>query len=194
MSLNKQAKIISSRQEKIILSYLEATRYPLRNKTIFLLSIKAGLRAKEIACLEWSMCLDSNGNVDLFLRLENRASKGKSGRVIPLNKVLKASLVKLYEVKKNSCADRVIFSERGGSFSAQTIVNFFQKLYQDLGLVGCSSHSGRRTFVTRLARNISRVRGSLRDVQRLAGHNSLRTTQMYIEYDEMAIRKVVDLI
>jgi integrase len=57
----------------------------------------------------------------------------------------------------------------------------FQKWYRHLGFVGCSSHSGRRTFITNAARKISTVGGSLRDVQELAGHSNLRTTQRYID-------------
>lgn len=51
MALNKQAKILTPKQQELALSYLERTRYPLRNKIIFMLSYKAGLRAKEIANL-----------------------------------------------------------------------------------------------------------------------------------------------
>lgn len=49
MALNKQAKILTIKQQELTLSYLERTRYSLRNKIIFMLSYKAGLRAKEIA-------------------------------------------------------------------------------------------------------------------------------------------------
>jgi integrase/recombinase XerD len=61
-------------------------------------------------------------------------------------------------------------------------------------MVGCSSHSGRRSFITRAARKISEVGGSLRDIQALAGHASLGTTARYIEVDADAQRKVVALI
>jgi integrase/recombinase XerD len=53
----------------------------------------------------------------------------------------------------------------------------FQRWYGDLGFVGCSSHSGRRTLITNVARKISTVGGSLKDVQQLAGHANLQTTQ-----------------
>ena len=65
---------------------------------------------------------------------------------------------------------------------------------QDLGMSDCSSHSGRRTFITRAARKVSEVGGSVRDVQQLVGHASLQTTQRYIEGDTDAKRKLVQLI
>jgi integrase/recombinase XerD len=70
----------------------------------------------------------------------------------------------------------------------------FAQWYADIGLSGCSSHSGRRTFITNAARKISSVGGSLRDVQALAGHSSLAVTQRYIEGDGEARVKVIDLI
>jgi integrase/recombinase XerD len=50
---------------------------------------------------------------------------------------------------------------------------------------------GRRTAITRWARKISSVGGSMRDVQALARHSSLALTQRYIEVSEDAMRKVV---
>ena len=88
----------------------------------------------------------------------------------------------------------VISTERAAKTSAQTIVNMFSAWYDDMGLMGCSSHSGRRTFITSAARKISTVGGSLRDVQALAGHSSLAVTQRYIEGDEAARAKVVELV
>ena len=70
---------------------------------------------------------------------------------------------------------------------------WFHRLYEALGFKGASSHSGRRTFVTRCAKKIIEAGGSLRDVQELAGHASLATTQRYIQGDTDAKRRVVDL-
>ena len=63
MSLGKQAKTLSKGQIEATLGYLAKTRYPVRNRVIFLLSIKAGLRAKEIAFLTWEMITDGNGEI-----------------------------------------------------------------------------------------------------------------------------------
>ena len=50
----------------------------------------------------------------------------------------------------------VVYSERGrhNGLSAQSITVWFHRLYRDLGMDGCSLHSGRRTFVTKAARKI----------------------------------------
>jgi integrase len=57
----KQAKIVSPTQERAILGYLATTRYPARDRVMFLLSMKAGLRAKEMASLTWAMVTDAAG-------------------------------------------------------------------------------------------------------------------------------------
>jgi integrase/recombinase XerD len=59
--LTKHAKTINPRMVIATLHYLDGTRHPVRNKLIFLLSVKMGLRAKEIANLTWSMILDAEG-------------------------------------------------------------------------------------------------------------------------------------
>lgn len=88
----------------------------------------------------------------------------------------------------------IIDSERGYKTSSQAIVNWFYALYKSVGIEGCSSHSGRRTFITNAAKNISLVGGSINDVRLLAGHTSLATTQRYIEYNTNAHKRVVELV
>jgi integrase len=165
---------------------------------IFLLSLKAGLRAKEISCLKWSMIMGADGDIGGFIHLPNVAAKGNSGRPIPLNKILKDNLVQLLNkvqlVNDNVSDQFIITTQRSPKTSAQVIVNMFSHWYDECGLIGCSSHSGRRTFITNCSRMISSVGGSLRDVQSLAGHSSLNTTQRYIDGDEKSKIKVVDII
>jgi integrase len=75
-----------------------------------------------------------------------------------------------------------------------SIVVWFNRAFRNIGLNGCSSHSGRRTFITRAARLVHKAGGSLRDVQLLAGHRSIQTTQRYIDGDTDAQRKLVAMI
>ena len=191
----KQAKILSSAQQKVVMLYLGTTRNSTRNRCAFLLSYKAGLRAKEIASLLWRHLTDSEGNLTNEIVVEDKGSKGKSGRVVPMNKDLRTELLKLQVFLNPKPQDPVFHSERMRSnVSSQTIVDFFADLYAKLGFEGASSHSGRRTFITNTARKITTVGGSLRDVKDLAGHSSLQTTQLYIDADERAKQLVVNVI
>lgn len=193
MSIGKQAKALSRIQMDALLHILRRSRHPERNHLIALLASRAGLRAREIAHLKWSMVLDAEKIVSVDIRLEDAASKGRSGRVIPISKDLRAALQAWQKLQKPVSAF-VISTERSHRTSPQAIVNMFARWYEQLGFVGCSSHSGRRTFITNAARKISLVGGSLRDVQMLAGHSSLRITQRYIDGEQEAQRKIVDLI
>ncbi len=194
MSLGKQAKTLTKGQVEAALGLIAKTRYRTRNRVILLLSVRAGLRAKEIAGLTWTMITDGDGQIGISIHLQDAASKGRSGRVIPLHSELRSALEELYRELKPSPGDFVIRTERSKRTSAQVIVNLFARWYEILGFNGCSSHSGRRTFITNAARKISTVDGSLRDVQILAGHSNLRTTQRYIEPNASAQIKIVQLI
>ena len=193
MGLGKQAKTLSRGQIDATLAYLSTTRYPERNRLIFLLSAKAGLRAKEVARLTWYMTNDSQGNIAHVISLQDVASKGRSGRHVPLNDEVREALI-AYRQTVPHAGPHVICTERSLETSAQAIVNMFQRWYRHLGFVGCSSHSGRRTFITNAARKISTVGGSLKDVQELAGHANLRTTQRYIDANPDAQGRVVSMV
>jgi integrase len=195
--IGRQAKTLSEHQQQALLAWLNTRKHADRNRLIVLLSFKSGLRAKEIASLKWSMVMNAEGNIGDHMHLTNDASKGKSGRVIALNKDLKRQLIKIKENEGITIEDAgrsIIQTQREQGTSAQVIVNSFAEWYRKLGFVGCSSHSGRRSFITQAARKIGLVGGSLRDVQALAGHASLVTTSRYIETDVEAQLKLVNMI
>jgi integrase len=86
MSHGKQAKMLTPKQGTAVLTYLQTRRYPVRDRLMFLLSVKAGLRAKEIAAVTWGMVTDADGQIGEVLALPNRASNGhRGGRLMPLN-------------------------------------------------------------------------------------------------------------
>lgn len=191
--LNRQAKVLRSGQIRAVLEHITRTRHPVRNRVIFLLSLRAGLRAKEIAALEWRMVTDAEGRIADTIRLTNAAAKGRSGGVVPMAAELRGALEALRQTSLHPIGSvKVVRTERSSTTSAQVIINMFQDWYLALGFDGCSSHSGRRTFITMAARNIGRFGGSLRDVQALARHSSLAMTQRYIEIDSDAMKRVVD--
>ena len=188
----KQAKILSKDQLSDLLLYASCTRHPDRNRLIALLSAKAGLRAGEIANLTWEMVLEPSGGVGSAIELCDHAAKNRSGRRIPLHHDLRHALRTARAMTGGT--GPVIRSERGKAMRPISIVIWFARAYRAIGLQGCSSHSGRRTFITRAARLVHKAGGSLRDVQLLAGHQSIQTTQRYIDGDTDAQRKLVSLI
>jgi integrase len=190
--LGKQAKILSPLDVADLLAFTDCTRHPLRNRVIVLLSAKAGLRAGEIASLTWEMVSAANGEISAVIELRDCAAKNGSGRLIPIHADLAAALSAWRRVSAGS--GHVVRSERGGPMTALSIVVWFNRAYHYVGLDGCSSHSGRRTFITRAARLVHHAGGSLRDVQLLAGHRSIQTTQRYIDGDTDAQRELVSMI
>src|SRR5215469_10595832 len=141
--LTKQAKIVSKSQLTRLLDYVSHSRYPERDRVIVLLSFKAGLRAKEIAGLTWSMITDANGDLTDVISLQNQASKGKrGGRVIPIHPELSKALAALKAVAGERCRPHlpIVYSERGKGYSANGIAVWFHTRYHELGIQGASSH------------------------------------------------------
>jgi integrase len=190
--LGKQAKILSPADVADLLTFADCTRHPIRNRVIVLLSAKAGMRAGEIANLTWDMVVDTSGQISNVIELRDHAAKKGSGRLIPIHFDLADALSAWRQISVES--GNVVRSERGGPMTALSIVVWFSRAYQIVGLAGCSSHSGRRTFITRAARLVHHAGGSMRDVQILAGHRSIQTTQRYIDGDTDAQRKLVSMI
>jgi integrase/recombinase XerD len=188
----KQAKTLSTDHIDDLLFFAERSRHPLRNRLIVLLSVKAGLRAAEIAKLTWDMVLGPSGEVGIAIELQDKIAKKRGGRLIPLHVELRAALIDARKLCNGQ--GPIVRSERCGAMMPMSIVVWFSRAYQALGFEGCSSHSGRRTFITRAARVVHKAGGSLRDVQLLAGHRSIQTTQRYIDGDSDAQRRLISLI
>ena len=195
--LGKQAKVLGPREVRRLLDHVSHSRHPERDRVMVLLSFKSGLRAKEIAGLTWSMITDASGALADTIALPNKASKGRNGgRHIPLHDDLREALAGLMIARGDKVRPNlpVIYSERADGYSANAIAVWFYERFRQTGIEGASSHSGRRTFITSLAKRIVEAGGSLRDVQQLAGHSSLSTTQAYIEGDAAAKKNVMKLI
>src|SRR5450756_2231601 len=130
--LGKQAKILSDDNIRDLLAFTTLTRSPQRNRVMVLLSVKAGLRAGEIANLKWPMVTDPVGNIGTVIALEDRIAKKKSGRVIPLHADLANGLATLRNMTGGD--GPVIRSERATPMAPLSIVNWFRIAYRAIGL------------------------------------------------------------
>jgi len=192
--MSNPARVLAEGDVRRVLRHVALLRHADRNRVSVLLSFKAGLRACEIAGLTWEMVLRPDQRLDDLLHVSGSIAKNGEPRRVPVHPELKAGLRTLHRKSENPREGPVIASERGGHMTAGSIVNWFAGVYAELDMAGCSSHSGRRTFITRSARVLSKTGGSLRDIQELVGHRDLSTTQRYIEGNRDAQRKLIRLI
>src|SRR5947208_4344680 len=89
----KQAKVLSDQAVEDLLFFAETTRHPDRNRVIVLLSLKAGLRAAEIAKLTWDMIETAEGEIGTTIELLDSAAKKRHGRRIPIQADLRQALI-----------------------------------------------------------------------------------------------------
>ena len=188
------ARVLEHADVRRLIRHVRSHRHASRDHVVVLLSFKAGLRACEIAGLTWPMVLTPSGRVAQQLLVAGSIAKNGHARQLPVHRELEAALSRLHIEQGRPRDGPVVRSERGAHMRARSIVNWFAATYATLGLDGCSSHSGRRTFITRSARLLARSGGSLRDVQELAGHRQLTTTERYIQGDRAAQRRLIHLV
>ena len=195
--IGRQAKVLTPGHLRRLLSLTNRSRFPERDRVMVLLAVRAGLRAREIAGLTWGMVLDGSGRIATMIEVRDAIAKRGSGRRVPMHPLLFKALITLrarQSAEQTQPHATIIRSLKGGAMRANSIVNWFVVLCRLAELQGCSSHSGRRTFITKAARAAHRAGASLRDVQMLAGHRSIETTQGYSDGDTDAQRRLVSLI
>ena len=119
----KQAKVITPPMLKRMLRRVSHSTFPARDRAMILLSVKAGLRACEIAGLDWSMVLDAQGHVSGTIHVRDVIAKKRGGRRIPMHPDLRRALERL--ARTTEPIGPVIRSYRGAHLKANSIVNWF---------------------------------------------------------------------
>ncbi len=74
--------------------------------------------------------------------------------------------------------------------AADSLQTYLKGLYRAAGLFDASSHSGRRTFASRLLA----AGQSLTDVQALLGHSDLDHVMPYLEVDGETLREMFEVV
>lgn len=185
-----KAKVLSKSQIKAVLLVLQTPR----ERAMFLCSAKAAMRAIEISGLQWRHVREN------MLELTKDITKGGKPREVPLNPELRAAFDEMRSQSDVSDEDLVFPNRHQHSkpkpMTANAVVQWFRYLYRTrMGFEGqYSSHSGRRTAITAIARKIHEAGGSMVDAADIAGHSSVKTTQGYVEGSKDAKRKVMDMI
>jgi site-specific recombinase XerD len=150
----------------------------LRDRTMFLLMLRCGLRVSEVSSLPWSAIDHAQGT----LRIDN--SKGHVDRVVYLSPDVAKALRQWHRLQ--AAGARSVFPSRltrkgGTPLSARQIRNRMTRYLKLAGITKAySPHSLRHTFATQLLN----AGASLEVVKELMGHRSLDVTLRYTQlYD-----------
>lgn len=182
-----QARTLNDQEFNWLLEQIEQRPHARRNIMMLKLLHGAGLRVGELAALKVADVVNINGVIRDQIILKPHQTKGDQQRTVYLNEKLKSDLAE-YVVNADRSA-YLFTSQKRDHFTANTLQAVITSLYRCVGLEGCSSHTGRRSFITKLA---SAGVGA-RVLQELAGHRNLATTQRYIDVTENMKKLAVEL-
>ena len=186
-----QASVLTESDVRRVFRILETTRYAERNRLAFVLSIYAGLRVGEIAALTIADVVNQHGEARREIKLGAHQTKGSKGRTVILSTRVRKEIEAFLKPRPvHSLEAPLIQSQRNRrAFSTVTLSMLFKEIYELAG-IRTSSHSGRRTFATRL--NAKGV--GMRTIQKLMGHRHIGTTALYCDVAEDVLRNAVELV
>jgi integrase/recombinase XerD len=186
-----QASVLTDAEIKKIFRLIETTRHAERNRVAFVLSIYAGLRVGEIAALTIGDVITRDGTIRREIKLGAHQTKGSKGRTVILSGRAQRALG-VYAVSRRHRGNDapLIASQRCGRFfTSVSLSMLFKEIYEMAG-IRTSSHSGRRTFATRLnARGVG-----MKTIQKLMGHRHIGTTALYCDVSDETLRNAVELV
>lgn len=182
--------MLTDAELKRVLAVSAQGKHAARNRVLVLLSHYAGLRVGEIATLTWGDLLEPSSDIARQFRLKAQHTKTNEARTVHVSGKLARELAVYKSCFKQEPkrSAPLIASQKGGPFSANSLCQLIGRIYADAGIVGASSHSGRRWFITQLAH--SGV--SPKVIMTLAGHRSLATTQRYIDVNDQMLAAAVE--
>lgn len=197
-----QAKVLSEKEIRKVLLYIASHKHAARNRAMFVVLNATGMRVGELAALRLCDVLTATGEIVEEIRLSADQTKGSRGRTVVLSSKAQEEIknylqtrFKLKDLLAVSLTDtsRALFTTQKNpnrGFTSGTLAQHFHYMYKGAGITGASSHSSRRTFITRL----SELGVSVRVLMDLAGHRSLAVTQKYIESNPALARQAVSLL
>ena len=186
-----KSRVLTSSEFKRVVKMQQTNKYAIRNICCLYISYFLGLRAKEIASLTIGSFVDTSGNLKKEVLLKRKMTKNSVQRRCYLtNDKLKKVVTNYLELRKKTNTYHLdaplILSQKRCAFTPDTMQKLFGRMYRAVGLDGASSHSGRRTFATKLIENGV----AITNVQKLLGHKNVQTTTLYIQENPMLLGKI----
>ena len=189
--MTKQAKTLNERELQRLLDFVNKTKNAKRNRVILLLTHLAGMRIGEVAAVRVCDVLASDGTVRDEINLTAAQTKGNRSRSVLLNERMQAEIASYISTVRVRDPKQALFAtQRSAAFTANSLTQVVNGIYKQAGMDGCSSHSGRRGFLT----NLAEKGVSVRVMMALAGHANMATTQRYIDLRPGVLRNAVELV
>ena len=197
-----QARVLTEKELRKVLNFCNTQPHATRNRTMLLCTHMAGMRVGEVAALRICDVLAQDGTVKEEIALSAQQTKGNKARTVLVPRKLRDELTSYLQQRygisnllavTQTDTQRALFPTQKNpkrGFTANTLCQLFHKIYKDSQMYGATSHSGRRTFITKLADKGVGVRV----LMALAGHKSIATTQRYIELNPTIMKAAVELI
>lgn len=196
-----QAKVLTDKELKLLLIYIDTKKHAARDRAIVLMTHWAGMRVKEVAATKIKDVLGNDGEIKQQINLSAEQTKGRYARTVVLSEKLRKEIKqylqhrfatkKLTAITHTEHMQLALFNtQKKDSFTANTLCYTLHMLYKQANLKGASSHSGRRSFLTKL----SKKGVSLKVLMQLAGHRQAQTTMRYIDVTDDMKREAVELI
>jgi integrase/recombinase XerD len=197
----KQARTLNEKELNLLLLYIDTRKHAARDRAMVLMSFWSGMRVKEIAATKIKDVLANDGSIKFEINLTAEQTKGKYSRTVVLPEKLRKEIQKyiktrfsdneLIALTYSQMMDKPLFcTQKREGFNANTACYHFHMLYKSAGLYGCSSHSGRRSFLT----NLSAKSVPLKVLMELASHRQAQTTMRYINVTADMKRAAVELV
>lgn len=191
MAREGKAKVLSEAEFTLLILVAKEGKFSVRNLALVYCSFGLGLRAKEIASLTIADVADFNYQLLDELCLKRSMIKGEKQRFAYLThkKIREALQAHLNDLRGMSLDKAFFQTQRRSRFTANTLQKWFKSLYDKAGIHGASSHSGRRTFITRLIEQGADIKA----VSRLAGHANIVTTAIYVADNPERLKRIANL-
>ena len=165
--------------------------WPERDLAVVVTLITCGLRLAELLSLNLRSLDGPAGERVIGVR-----GKGNKERTVPLEPEVEAILNQYFETRQRRfpgriAADAPLFVANNGEAMRRGGLQYLiEQLYREAGIrtrvpAGALVHALRHTFATSLARNGA----SGTELQRLLGHESLATTQRYVDATAREVRE-----
>jgi len=180
----KEPRFLSAQEYEAL---LRACSHHARDAALIELLLQTGLRLSEVAHLTLED-VELPGRIGRDTETVGRVhvlGKGRKDRWLPLNYKACRALKTWLQVRPDVESGALFVTKFGAGMGARAIQHAVRRHLEEAGIKGASVHTLRHTFATHhVAKGTS-----LRTVQEVLGHADLKTTSIYVQLAQEAVKK-----